>query len=204
MAAGGPPAACWPGSRWCWACARCRSARHRDRRSTAPSPRCTTRRKATMRSLELESTRGGGQLAAGRSLPMPSLPVETESRTLARHPAARAWMQSRRGRNAPLAIETLKRSRRTVVYRLWGSPPTGGSIIAKRCSDTAARLEIVLCEQVLPALPVSAPGLLGSLPDEDPRFTWIFLEDAGDRFYSPSESDHRNLLTRWMRSEEHT
>src|SRR5262245_4918953 len=114
------------------------------------------------------------------------------------HPAARAWLRTAPDRSSPRAIEVLKRRKDSVTYRVWGVGPMAGSVIAKRCRASAARVELWINQRMLPDLPLSTPGFLGQAPDDDPRFMWIFLEDAGERRYSASDPEHRELLTRWM------
>jgi hypothetical protein len=116
------------------------------------------------------------------------------------HPAVRAWRQVAPQR-APAAVEQIQRRRRSQVYRIRWS---GGSAIAKRCRRHMAAVEQAAYRLALPRARdrVRVPAYLGSLQDEtsspaDP-FTWMFIEDLGERRYRPQDPEQRAHLARWL------
>jgi len=116
---------------------------------------------------------------------------------LGEHPAVRAWRAIEGGAD-PTSVEVLKpEKRRSSVFRLNGIGPHGASVIAKRRQPGELDLERRLYEEVLPALSLPTPRLLGFVETADDR-SWIFLEDAGEQWYSPREPEHRALAVRWL------
>jgi hypothetical protein len=116
------------------------------------------------------------------------------------HPAARAWGVLEPGRNRAGAIEVLKDALETKVYRLYGVGPGGSAVIAKRRRIQPGQplIERTAFEHVFPRLPVPTLRFFGFVEDEDPRFGWLFLEDAGTLRYSPWSEEHRALAGRWI------
>src|SRR5437016_3073869 len=123
-----------------------------------------------------------------------------------RHPARMAWCNLIGRRVVPRAIETLQEfpqkpgsivDDRPSIYRLVGVGPAGTNVIAKRCEAAEALRERQIYETVLAHLPVQTPRCYGLMPDEDQRFQWLYLEDAGNELYSLDREDHRVLAGRW-------
>jgi hypothetical protein len=98
------------------------------------------------------------------------------------HPAVRAWLQLDRAW-APVSAELLKKSKpkKALVYRLTGDRLRETPVIAKRCRLQSALKEQAVYERVLPQLGLPSLRCHGSVPDADPSYRWLFLEDAGDR-----------------------
>ena len=124
--------------------------------------------------------------------------VEIEREDLLKHPAVQAWNQLRPGSAMPHAVETLKYKDKSAVYRLAGIEQNGSAVVAKRCGMATARLERAIYEEILPRLPVPALQFFGFVADDDARYGWLFIEDAGREFYSPALPEHRVALARWL------
>jgi aminoglycoside phosphotransferase (APT) family kinase protein len=113
------------------------------------------------------------------------------------HPAVRAW-RAIEGAAEPTSVEVLKpEKRRSAVFRLNGIGPAGASVIAKRRQLGELDLERRLYAEVLPSLSVPTLQVFGFVEADDDR-SWIFLEDAGEHWYSPREPEHRALAVRWL------
>src|SRR5262249_31727117 len=52
--------------------------------------------------------------------------------------------------------------------------------------------------EILPQLAISALRCYASIVDDDIRFSWLFLEDAGDGEYSSDLEEHRILAGLWL------
>jgi hypothetical protein len=116
---------------------------------------------------------------------------------IAEHAAARAWRKVGLKRGLPHSIETLRDDKST-VYRLAGVGPEGTCVIAKRCDAQAAGIEYLVYKDILPQLGISALQCYASIEDDDPKFSWLFLEDAGNEEYSPDLEEHRILAGNWL------
>jgi hypothetical protein len=119
------------------------------------------------------------------------------------HPAFRAWREITPHSAPPWLVEDLKRRRRSQVYRLrWSGG--GGSMIAKRCRKHMTAVERAAYSAVLPTARVRVPAYYGSLDDAtanpDDPFAWLFIEDMGDRRFSPGDAGQRSMLARWLGS----
>jgi hypothetical protein len=115
------------------------------------------------------------------------------------HPAARAWRKLGSIHALPDKIDVLKDDKpEWGVYRLLGAGPQGASVIAKRCDSEAAGIEYSIYRDVLPHLAISALQCYGLVADNNARYSWLFLEDAGDGEYSSGVEDHRILAGRWL------
>jgi hypothetical protein len=113
------------------------------------------------------------------------------------HPAVRAWGEIERGAD-PTSIEVLKpEKRRSAVFRLNGVGPAGASVIAKRTKRADLDLERRLYADVLPSLSVPTLQMIGFVETDNDQ-SWIFLEDAGELWYSPAAPEHRPLAVRWL------
>ena len=113
------------------------------------------------------------------------------------HPAVRAW-RAIESDTEPTSVEVLKpEKRRSSVFRLNGVGPAGAAVIAKRRQRGELDLERRLYAEVLPSLSLPSLELFGSLETADDR-SWIFLEDAGEAWYSPRQPEHLALAVRWL------
>ena len=117
---------------------------------------------------------------------------------LIEHPSVQAWSRLAPLRVEPERIEILKRKEKGSVFRLGGVGAGDGDVIAKRCHLEKARVERFVYEQVLPKLPTSPLDYYGSVPDEDPRFAWLFMEDCRGEPYSSRRKGHRAVAARWL------
>ncbi len=115
------------------------------------------------------------------------------------HPAVVAWHARYPESRVNIPVSILKTEKHhSAVYRLEGAGPTGGAVIAKRCEPGAATVEREIYENLLPFIPVSAPRYFGQYTDRHCRYTWLFLEDAGDESYANTNREHRELASRWL------
>jgi hypothetical protein len=113
------------------------------------------------------------------------------------HPAVQAWRAIEGGAD-PTSVEVLKpEKRRSAVFRLNGIGPAGAGVIAKRRQRGELDLERRLYAEVLPSLSVPALEVFGFVETDDDR-SWIFLEDAGELWYSPQAPEHRALAVYWL------
>jgi hypothetical protein len=120
-----------------------------------------------------------------------------------RHPAFRAWREITPRSTPPWLVEEIQRRRRSQVYRLrWSGG--GSSIIAKRCRKHMTAVERTAYSVVLPTAPVRVPAYYGYVDDAsaspDDPFAWLFIEDMGDRRFSPGEAGQRSRLAQWLGS----
>jgi hypothetical protein len=114
-------------------------------------------------------------------------------------PAVKAWSELRAEPVEPgrVEIRLLKRKSRSAIYRLAGVGP-GGSVIAKWCRPAVAAAERTIYVEVLPHLPVISLRCYGLVEEEDGRFCWLFVEDAGGQAYSPERDEQRVLAAQWL------
>jgi aminoglycoside phosphotransferase (APT) family kinase protein len=124
--------------------------------------------------------------------------VVVTSTCVPRHPAVDAWRELGIGHDTPRTIEVLKESKNRSVYRLKGVGTRGASVVAKRCQGDLILLERIVYEEVLRHLSFAAPAFYGVLEEAGSKFSWLFLEDVGDEWYSVSDSDHRLLAAHWL------
>jgi ATP-binding cassette subfamily B protein len=118
---------------------------------------------------------------------------------LAEHPAVAAWQHLRPPPFDLRGIVVLKPDKkRSAVYRLEGAGPEGSSVIAKRGQAKRLRKEEMIYREVLSHLPFRTLRCYGRVEDPDPRFGWMFLEDAGDKRFSAGNPEHRALAARWL------
>ena len=123
-------------------------------------------------------------------------PVKTES---GEHPAVRAWALLRATAPAgPMAVQTLQKRRKAVVYRLVGAGPDRSDVIAKRSSSERIGRESLVYEHVLPALPVPVAPYYGTLTEAGTDAAWLFVAHAGPVDYRPDLAAHRTLAARWL------
>lgn len=125
----------------------------------------------------------------------PSIDIDDEG-SLGDHPAVLAWQKFSGMSFCPSACETLRtRKWGAGVFRIFGED---GPLIAKRCAPRAAENERFVYQEILSQLPVSSVRCYGIIPDEDPEFCWLFVEDAGDQEYSSEVEHYRVLAGRWL------
>lgn len=97
----------------------------------------------------------------------------------------------------PKRVEVLKRHHdEPEVCCLHGCGPGGRDVIAKRLS--AAAVEPVVYEHVLPAVPGCGPAFYGVAPAHDEDQCWLFMEDVDGDVYTPATFEHRGLAARWL------
>jgi hypothetical protein len=113
------------------------------------------------------------------------------------HPAVRAWRTIESGAD-PTSIEILKpEKRRSAVFRLNDVGHGGGPVIAKRREPGDLDLERRFYTEVLPSLSLPTLEVYGFIEARGDH-SWIFLEDAGELWYSPGSCDHLSLAARWL------
>jgi hypothetical protein len=117
---------------------------------------------------------------------------------LLEHRSVKAWRELRPEKIEPRQIEVLKENKHRAVYRLDGVGPDNSAVIAKRALPEKAKKERTVYEDVLPRLPLPTLHYYGCVEEEDGRFWWLFLEDAGRQQYSPSLEAHRSLAALWF------
>jgi len=112
--------------------------------------------------------------------------------------AVTAWRSLDASHGAPLAVTTLKdASRKSAVYRLTGTGPSGEDVVAKRCSSTTAAVEHTVYATVLPRAGVPHLRTYG-LVAAGVASSWLFVEDAGGVPFSAGNMSHRVLAAKWM------
>jgi len=135
----------------------------------------------------------GETIVAGRAMMQPRRAADH----ISEHPAVRAWAMLHPRSNEPAAVETIKESSSSSVYRLVGVPRYG-RIIAKWCEREGAATERSVYRDVLPRVPVATPRYHGTTDGNDAEHAWLFLEDAAGEPYSASLAAHRRCAARWL------
>jgi len=110
------------------------------------------------------------------------------------HPVEHAWRRIAGGA-APEAVHDLAHKRGAVAVCAIRDAD-GDDWIAKRTGTHAARLEARLLGDLLPALQVPAPRLLGVVADG--AHAWLFFEHLGGARYASSDPAHRRLAAQWI------
>jgi ATP-binding cassette subfamily B protein len=160
-----------------------------------------THRLSTLSGCDIRLELEDGRLAAA---PSPATNRRGDSmgvarQELAEHPAVAAWGQLASVPSSPRAIVILKpEKKRSAVYRLEGAGPGGSAVIAKRGQTKRLRKELMVYREVICHLPFRTLHCYGCVEDRDPRFAWLFLEDAGDKRFSSGSPEHRALAARWL------
>jgi hypothetical protein len=121
---------------------------------------------------------------------MSGAPPAVTGAAVADHPATLAWLALHPEGGRPTGIEVLKERKSSAAYRLHGAAKAG-PLVAKRSPDEQHATEYGFYARVLPALTIETPHCHGAVRDE--RGSWLFLEDAGERWYRPDRADHRRL-----------
>jgi hypothetical protein len=116
------------------------------------------------------------------------------------HPAYRAWTALGLECTAPGSIARLGRKKKSAVFRLASAGPGGCAVVAKRCCRETAAVERIVYSQLLHALPVTALQYYGFVDEPDSEFSWIFIEDAGDKQQQPQPERDGSLMARWLGS----
>jgi hypothetical protein len=131
-------------------------------------------------------------------------PIIELSSDLALVPAVLAWTQMRESKGLPATPPTavrrlkpkrLKPLRKSEVYRLDGAGDAGAAVVAKRCLVATATTERTIYERLLPRLSISTLPYYGYLAEDEGKFCWLFIGDAGDRL--PEGAD-RPMAARWL------
>jgi aminoglycoside phosphotransferase (APT) family kinase protein len=116
------------------------------------------------------------------------------------HPALDAW--GALGGAAPCTVLVVKEEsgseRLSRIYRLEGVASGGRAVIAKRSTAESIAVERKIYDEVLAPLPVDALGCLGSVPDADPRFAWLFLQAAEGVEFDADLPAHRTAAAGWL------
>ncbi|OGP73021.1 MAG: hypothetical protein A2W09_07460 [Deltaproteobacteria bacterium RBG_16_50_11] len=117
---------------------------------------------------------------------------------LAEHPAFLAWKQICPSSAPPTSIELLKEEMgKSTIYRLGGMNGAAGPVIVKRKGIGGLSGEARIYTDVFPALSIPMVYFYGYLEQFNGN-SWLFLEDAGELWYSPENSTHCSLAIRWM------
>src|SRR5919108_4643249 len=119
---------------------------------------------------------------------------------VAEHPAFRAWTRLHHGEAAPTRIEVLRQERRkTRVYRLSGlGTAPSEDVVAKRSYRQYVEMERKIYQDILPSLPVNSLRYYGTIDDDDPKYGWLFVEDADGRAYTSRLRAHRIAAGKWL------
>jgi ATP-binding cassette subfamily B protein len=111
------------------------------------------------------------------------------------HAVVGAWQTITPARSRIVRVDCLRANRRDKVYRL-ALENGSTSVIAKRAPSNTLRRERTIYEKVLPRLPTPSLRYFGFVSDPDRKFSWLFIEDAGDDPCSLSQ--HGSLAARWL------
>jgi ATP-binding cassette subfamily B protein len=111
------------------------------------------------------------------------------------HPVVAAWQTIAPVRSRIARVDCLPVRKRYKVYRLALRNESTG-VIAKRAPSTTLLLERTIYENILPRLPSPALRYFGFVGDADGKFSWLFIEDAGDDPCSLAQ--HGSLAARWL------
>ena len=133
--------------------------------------------------------------------------------SLQEHPAQRCW-NSLGSRTSPDSIEIVQDEATRSVYRLvfadgieieasprqyaGGVARVATAVIAKRALRADIEKEAYFYRDALPALSMSVIPFLGVVDDDDPRYAWLLIGDAGGEHYLPSNRVHRKLAADWL------
>jgi aminoglycoside phosphotransferase (APT) family kinase protein len=114
------------------------------------------------------------------------------------HPALQAWRTVHGVRIPPAQVDSLKRTRKSHVYRIHGVGPDRAAVIAKRGRTLIVERERRVYEQVLDRLPGAAVPYLGAVTEPGGRFAWLFTQEASGDAYSPLLPEHRRVAAAWL------
>ena len=95
-------------------------------------------------------------------------------------------------------IEALQDDGKSIVLRFNGVTPEGNAIIAKVRQAGALDFERNMYEEVLPHIPIRTLRYYGFVSEPDSQSDWLFIEDAGNRRYSPLFDAHCVLASQWL------
>jgi hypothetical protein len=114
------------------------------------------------------------------------------------HPALKAWHAFCRRRSTSAQVDSLKRTRKSHVYRIRGAGPDGAAVIAKRGRTLIVDRERRVYEQVLNRLSDVGVRYFGSVTEPGGRFSWLFTEEAVGDTYLPLLPLHRRAAAGWL------
>lgn len=114
------------------------------------------------------------------------------------HPAVMAWVAVTGRARVPSSVTVLRERQapRKAIYLLSGVGDEGAGVFAKRARAAVILIERRIYEEILPALPLTAPRCYGSCLDGSDG--WLFLEDVGELRYSRDEPEHLRATARWL------
>ena len=122
-----------------------------------------------------------------KHVPVPCDPVHD--------PVVRAWRTIAPARTRVDRVDRLRAKKKVEIYRLaFGNGAT--NVIAKRRGREDLLVERTIYESVLPRLPSPALRYFGFVGDEDEKYAWLFIEDAGDDPCSLAR--HGPLAAQWL------
>jgi hypothetical protein len=118
--------------------------------------------------------------------------------SLADHPSYLAWRQINPASTPPESIEVLKpEKRKSAVYRMRDVGGAARSMIAKRTQKGDFEAEARIYAELFPRL--SLPSLeVYAVIEEHDGYSWLFLEDAGEIWYSPAAIEHHAPAIDWL------
>lgn len=105
------------------------------------------------------------------------------------------------GRVPPAPILTLRGPRdegKSVVLGLGPVGPGGRRVVAKELLATAADAECAIYQDILPALSLRGPELLGRTESLVPGRAWLFLEEVSGPPLDKRDRHHVAIASRWL------
>jgi Ser/Thr protein kinase RdoA (MazF antagonist) len=127
--------------------------------------------------------------------------IPAAEKGLAGEEPAAAWRRITGCDERVLAVERLKKNKRTRVYRLDVSG-RAHAVIAKRCREKVGVLENAVYTRILANGPLRAPAFYGfgadPFTDDEHTYYWVFVEDLGPRRHAPADAGERQRLARWL------
>jgi aminoglycoside phosphotransferase (APT) family kinase protein len=118
--------------------------------------------------------------------------------------AGEAWIALDRRNRDPRSIEQVKprklkkRRGKTFAFRLEGAASTGESVIAKLTSESTARLEHHIYNQLLSELGAPAPTCYGIIEDEPTGRCWLFTEELRGPHPERDDPSHLASIGAWL------
>ena len=127
-------------------------------------------------------------------------PIAILDQAIEAHAALKAWGRLDARHLVPVAVEVWREpptNHPASIYRLVFREAETPPVFAKHSESQFGAVERLCYETILPRLPVSSPTYYGSLQDEDGSW-WLFVEDAGRKWYSLTDPEHRRLAGQWI------
>jgi len=112
------------------------------------------------------------------------------------HPAVRAWL-SVRPQSRPRALETIKETPGSKIYRLAGALAGDRPVIAKCAPAEKLKIECAVYTEVLPGLQLPRLECYGMV-EQGEEDAWLFLENAAGQPFDRHISPHRIAAARWL------